>query len=160
MIQHLHFLCNVSLLQNEHGDFPLLSCRHHVVSMSLCEVPAPDQELVDKYEAMKATFYKRLLNAYHKVQAATGPLVERVGENPHGQAAKDYLEHMQTDPHVQGAVKIITGVAQEAAPLVDKARSGALGAYGHYVRPHVGTYLNDGIEFLKTILDKVLPAEE
>jgi len=130
------------------------------VSMSLCEIPAPDQELVDKYEAMKATFFKRLLNAYNKVHAAAGPVVEKVGENPHGQAAKDYLEGLQTNPHVEGAVKIIKGVASEAEPLVDRARTSALGAYGAYVRPHVGTYLNDGIEFLKTILDRVLPAEE
>merc|ERR1712121_252275 len=150
MGQTTHFQGRLSTLGSVHltskkmnGTYALALILAPQVSMSLCEVPAPDQELVDKYEAMKATFYKRILNAYHKLQAAAVPAVEKIGENP----------------HVQGAVKIITGVAQEAAPLVDKARTSALGAYGHYVRPHIGTYLNDGIEYIKTILDRVLPAE-
>merc|ERR1712002_1015673 len=104
------WICTSSTTAVMNGKYVLALILTLQVSMSLCDVPAPDQELVDKYEAMKATFYKRLLNAYNNIQARAAPLVEKVGENPHGQAAKDYIEGLQGNPHVQGAVKIITGV--------------------------------------------------
>ncbi|CDR09736.1 unnamed protein product, partial [Oncorhynchus mykiss] len=129
------------------------------VSVCLCQVPEPDKELVEKYEAMKSVFYKRLMNAYGKVQAAVGPMTENLGQGQ-GQAAKDYIEELQGNPKFLSAVKIGSGLAQEAAPLVDKARMAGLGLYGHYVRPHVGTYLDEAITSIKVYLDKILPAEE
>jgi len=128
------------------------------VSMSLCEIAEPDKELVEKYEAMKSVFYKRLLNAYGKLQAAAAPLIE--GMDPaRGQVAKDYIEDLQTKPGFQAVVKVATGVAGEAGPLVDKARTAALGLYGQHARPYVGTYLDDAINAIKVYLDKYLPAE-
>lgn len=76
--------------------------------MSLCEVPTPSQELVDKYNNMKSTLYMRLLNAYGKLQAAAAPLVEKVGEDEQGQAAKTYIEDLQTKPEFQAFVKVAT----------------------------------------------------
>jgi len=128
------------------------------VSMSLCEIPEPSKDLVEKYDAMKGVFYQRLLNAYGKIQAAAAPLIEGMSEGQ-GQAAKDYIEDLQTKPHFQAAVKVATGVAQEAGPLVDKARTAGLGLYGEYLRPYIGTYLDTGINHIKMVLDKVLPAE-
>lgn len=74
--------------------------------MSLCQIPEPSQELVEKYESMKSVFYKRLLNAYSKLQAAAAPLVERVGDNERTQAARDFVEDMQTKPEFQAVVKV------------------------------------------------------
>lgn len=76
--------------------------------MSLCQIPQPDQELVDKYETMKTTFFKRLLNAYGKMQAAATPYLQNMGENTQAQAVKDYVEELQTKPQFQTAVKVAT----------------------------------------------------
>ncbi|XP_071764612.1 apolipoprotein A-II [Centroberyx gerrardi] len=129
------------------------------VSMSLCEVPMPETELVEKYEAMKSVFYKRLLNAYSKIQAAAAPIMDKINESEQGQAGKTYIEDLQAKPEFQSAVKIATGVVQEAAPLVEKARMTGLGLYGHYLRPHIGTYLDDGINHIKVYLDQFMPSE-
>ncbi|XP_077432586.1 apolipoprotein A-II [Vanacampus margaritifer] len=129
------------------------------VSMSLCEIPAPDQELVDKYNALKGTFYKRLINAYARVQAAAAPMIEKFGESPQGTVAKDYIEDLQNNAELKAIVKVGSGLAEEVGPLVDKARQSVLGLYGQYLRPHVGNYLSDAIDHIKVHLDKFLPAE-
>ncbi|XP_037129328.1 apolipoprotein A-II [Syngnathus acus] len=129
------------------------------VSMSLCEVPAPDQELVDKYNTLKGVFYKRLINAYGKIQAAVAPLVEKMGESDQGAKAKEYLEDLQTKPELQAIIKVGSGIVEEVGPLVDKARTSVLGLYGHYLRPQIGEYLNDAINNIKVYLDKFLPAQ-
>ncbi|MFJ1143591.1 hypothetical protein ACIKK6_24190, partial [Bacillus thuringiensis] len=129
------------------------------VSMSLCEIPPPSQELVDKYDTLKATFYSRLLNAYGKLQAVAVPLVEKAGQDQRVQVVKDFIEDLQTKPELQAIVKVASGVGEEAGPLVDKARSSVMGLYGNYVRPHIGNYLSDGIDHIKVYLDKFMPAE-
>ncbi|XP_054477515.1 apolipoprotein A-II [Anoplopoma fimbria] len=129
------------------------------VSMSLCEIPTPSADLVEKYDAMKSVFYKRLLNAFGKLQAAAAPMVEQVGDSERGQVAKDYVEGLQTKPEFQAFVKVATGLGQEAGPLVDKARTAVLGLYGHYVRPYVGQIMSDSIDNIKVHLDKFMPAE-
>ena len=129
------------------------------VSVSLCEIPAPSQDLIEKYDQMKSVFYKRLLTAYGKLQAAAAPLVEKASESERGQATKDYIEELQTKPEFQAVVKVATGLGQEAGPLIDKARTSVLGLYGHYVRPHVGDYLSSTIDTIKVYLDQFLPAE-
>lgn len=73
--------------------------------MCLCQVPEPDKELVDKYEELKATFYKRLLNAYQKAQGAVVPAVEG---NPNTAVLKEYIESLQADPKMQSAIKVLT----------------------------------------------------
>lgn len=78
------------------------------VSMSLCEVPTPSQDLVDKYNDMKATFYKRLMNAFSKLQAAAGPVVANVNENEHGQNLRNFIEDLQAKPEFQAVVKVAT----------------------------------------------------
>ncbi|XP_063054992.1 apolipoprotein A-II [Engraulis encrasicolus] len=127
------------------------------VSTCLCDMPVPDKELVDKYEEYKATFYKRLLNAYKRMQGAVVPMAEGMEQ---GAIVKEYMEQLQADPKMQSAVKVITGVAGELGPVVDKARSAALGLYGEYLRPYIGQSLDQAIQNLKPMLDAVMPADE
>ncbi|XP_047455747.1 apolipoprotein A-II [Mugil cephalus] len=129
------------------------------VSMSLCDLPAPSQELVDKYEAMKAVFYKRLLTAYTKIQAAATPLVESVGESDRGQAAREFVGDLQSRPELQAVVKVASGLGTEAGPMVDRARTSLLSLYEQYLRPYYGDGLSKAIDQVKVVLDEVLPAE-
>uniref|UniRef100_A0A665T4L3 Apolipoprotein A-II n=1 Tax=Echeneis naucrates TaxID=173247 RepID=A0A665T4L3_ECHNA len=129
------------------------------VSMCLCEAPAPSQELVDKYDALRITFYKRLLNALGKVQEAVGPAVQRVSESEQGASILSVVDRVQDKPELAAVLKVASGLGEEAAPLVEKARASVLGAYEQYLRPYVGRYLNDGIDRAKYYLDKFLPAE-
>ncbi|XP_015227350.1 PREDICTED: uncharacterized protein LOC107082964 isoform X1 [Cyprinodon variegatus] len=122
------------------------------VSLSLSEVHQPSQELVEKYEAMKATFYKRLLNAYGRLHGA-------VGNDDQAQSARDLIESLKEKPEVQAAVKVGSGLGLEAAPMVDSARASLLGLYEHYLRPHVGESLSNAIDHIKVFLDQHLPAE-
>ncbi|CAL8359301.1 unnamed protein product [Arctogadus glacialis] len=139
------------------GKFALALILCLQVSLSLCQAPAPSQDLVDKYEGLKSVFYRRLLNGVTRAQAALGPAMEGLGDSD--QTAKAYVEGIQTSPKFQSAVKIASGLVQEASPLVEKARLATLGAYEQYLRPYIGTYLDDQIIQAKYFLDKVLPAE-
>ncbi|KAL6109788.1 uncharacterized protein ACO6RY_12843 [Pungitius sinensis] len=126
------------------------------VSVCLCQLPEPSQELVQKYDSMKSVFYKRLLTAFGKLQASAA---DTAGTSEHGQSARDFFDGVQAKPEFQAIVKVATGLGQEAAPLVDRARSAALGTYEHYLRPHVGQHLSDSIDRIKVYLDMLLPTE-
>ncbi|HCS9083780.1 TPA: hypothetical protein OTE82_005888 [Klebsiella pneumoniae] len=126
------------------------------VSMSLCEIPPPSAELVAKYDDMKSVFYKRLLNAFTKLQTAAAPMME---DSARGAEAKTYVENVFAKPEVQAVLKVASGIGEEAGPLVDKARTAVLGLYEQYARPHIGTFLDDRINNIKFALDRILPAE-
>lgn len=162
--------------------------------MTLCEIPAPSQELVDKYDSLKSTFLKRMMNAFDKVSKS--PVVESqreavrafagdVGTRPELDAASKVArwgllkkESSRKDPvDVSGKTIVLkdeqqwqlqicfksfffpSALAEEALPLMDKARSSVLGLYEHYLRPYVGNSLSNGIDHIKVYLDKYLPAE-
>ena len=75
------------------------------VTVSLGEIPKPDQELLDKYTALKDSFYKRLSIYFNKAKVALEPLAEQI---PHNEEAKEYVENLQAKPQVQAAVKVGT----------------------------------------------------
>lgn len=62
--------------------------------MSLCEVSVPSQELVDKYNEMKATFYRRLLNLAAQLQDAMQPHLQ----SDNGQAIMTQIDGFFKDP--------------------------------------------------------------
>ncbi|KAG7216901.1 hypothetical protein INR49_001555 [Caranx melampygus] len=123
-----------------------------LVSMSLCEIPPPSQELVEKYDSLKSVFLKRLMNAFDKVSKSA--LVEN-----HREAVVAFAGDLQSKPELNAAAGVASALAEEALPLIDKARSSVLGMYEYYLRPYIGNTLNDGIGHIKVVLDKYLPAE-
>ncbi|XP_060726810.1 apolipoprotein A-II [Tachysurus vachellii] len=126
------------------------------VSVCLCEVPAPDQELVDKYEGLKAVFLKRLANAY----AAAHTSLEKLAEGTiTGEKAKEIAQHAQENERVKALSKLAAVAIEELKPVIEKARLGALGIYGEYLRPYFGIYLDTAINNIKPVLDTWLPAE-
>ncbi|CAL8289966.1 unnamed protein product [Merluccius merluccius] len=127
------------------------------VSMSLCQVPPPSDELVKKYEDMKSTFYSRLIRGFETARAKLAPMVQQMGTDQ--QEVKEYLEAVQVHPKFQGAIKIASGLAQEASPMLEKARLAALGHYEYYLRPSIGAYLDESITQIKSVLNKFLPAQ-
>lgn len=49
---------------------------------------------------------------------------------------------------------------EEMQPALEKARLGALGVYGEYLRPYLGIYIDTAINNIKPLLDSVLPVEQ
>lgn len=43
--------------------------------------------------------------------------------------------------------------------MMDKARMSVLGAYQHYLRPHLGETLDEGITGVQAVLNTFMPAE-
>uniref|UniRef100_A0A8C6TF16 Apolipoprotein A-II n=1 Tax=Neogobius melanostomus TaxID=47308 RepID=A0A8C6TF16_9GOBI len=119
------------------------------VSVALCDLPAPDEDLVVKYDEMKATFKRRLENLWGKMQAAAA-------DNPNAQAAKDAIANNEK---VGTAREVFSAIGDEVAPVVDKARTGLLSVYSYYLRPHVGETLQQSIDKIKSVLDQVMPAD-
>lgn len=77
------------------------------MSVCLCQIPEPDKELVEKYEGLKATFYKRLLNLYQKTHETLVPLAEGTIT---GDKAKEVIEKVKEDSRAQAAGKVIVWV--------------------------------------------------
>ncbi|XP_060906191.1 apolipoprotein A-II [Labrus mixtus] len=128
------------------------------VSVSVCDVPEPSQELVDKYNQMRSTFMSRIMVLYNKVQEAAAPMVESAGQNDQTSLIKTFIEDMQEKPEAQALIKFLSGLTQEASPLVDKARLSLLGLYEKYLRPNHGDSLDSFINnHLKPFLDTVAP---
>uniref|UniRef100_A0A8C6TI30 Apolipoprotein A-II n=1 Tax=Neogobius melanostomus TaxID=47308 RepID=A0A8C6TI30_9GOBI len=123
--------------------------RAAAVSVALCDLPAPDEDLVVKYDEMKATFKRRLENLWGKMQAAAA-------DNPNAQAAKDAIANNEK---VGTAREVFSAIGDEVAPVVDKARTGLLSVYSYYLRPHVGETLQQSIDKIKSVLDQVMPAD-
>ncbi|XP_056142556.1 apolipoprotein A-II [Lampris incognitus] len=140
------------------GKFALALLLALQVSVSLCDVPPPDKELVEKYESLKAVFGQRLLNANKKFQAAFAQYANHGEASEPVKAISEYMSTLEENPHVKSVVKIAGGLAQEVSPLVERTRLTGLGLYGHYLRPYIGTYLDDSINYIKAYLDAFIPA--
>uniref|UniRef100_A0AAY5ES04 Apolipoprotein A-II n=1 Tax=Electrophorus electricus TaxID=8005 RepID=A0AAY5ES04_ELEEL len=127
------------------------------VSLCLCDVPAPSQELVDKYQGLKSVFYKRLENGFENFMEFIVPLAEGTVT---GEKAKEVAEHLKSCPKLQTAIKLAQVLFKELEPLEDKARLAVLGLYEEYLRPYWGEQLDKTITAIKPLLDQWLPAED
>lgn len=52
-----------------------------------------------------------------------------------------------------------SAVIEELEPVVDQARLKVLGAYEKFLRPHIGSSLDDGITSIKSVLNNFMPTE-
>ncbi|KAL6489369.1 hypothetical protein MHYP_G00031100 [Metynnis hypsauchen] len=127
------------------------------VSVCLCTVPQPSQELVDKYTGLKETFLKRIVHFYENLHETVGTLAEGTIT---GGKAKELAEHVKSDHRAKAVSQLIAGLAEDVEPLLEKARLSGLGLYEEYLRPHIGDQLDHFITSVKPVLDTILPAEE
>ncbi|XP_053479189.1 uncharacterized protein LOC128606792 [Ictalurus furcatus] len=127
------------------------------VSLSLCTLPEPDKELVDKYEGLKAVFLKRLAVAYGNAHTTLEKLAEGTIT---GEKAKEIAKHVNENERVQAISKLAVAVFEELQPAIEKARLAVLGTYGEYLRPYIGIYLDTAINNIKPVLDTFLPSEQ
>ncbi|KAK3572254.1 hypothetical protein QTP86_029414 [Hemibagrus guttatus] len=126
------------------------------VSVCLCEVPTPDEELVKKYDGLKSVFLKRVANAYENTHSFLQKLAEGTIT---GEKAKEVIEQANANERVKALSKLLAYAFEEIQPGIEKARLGALGIYGEYFRPYIGIYLDTAINNIKPVLDTWLPAE-
>lgn len=76
------------------------------VSVSLCEMPTPSQELIDKYNDLKSVFTSRLMNILNKVQDAASPVVQSLSEGEDAKLIKGYIDSLANMPQMQIASKL------------------------------------------------------
>ncbi|KAM9487700.1 apolipoprotein A-II [Clarias gariepinus] len=126
------------------------------VSLCLCEVADPPEELVKKYEGLKTTFLKRAANAYAFLHTFFENLLENTIT---GGKIKELGEAAKGNDRLQAISKLAHAVFEEMQPGIEKARLKALGAYSEYLRPYIGTYLDTVINNAKPVLDSIVPAE-
>ncbi|XP_058256303.1 apolipoprotein A-II [Hemibagrus wyckioides] len=127
------------------------------VSVCLCEVPKPDPELVKKFDSLTNVASKRVINAYEDfhnflVKLAEGTIT--------GEKVKELRQHVQESERLKALAKLLAYAYEELQPGIEKARLGALGIYGEYLRPYIGIYLDAAINNVKPVLDTWLPAEK
>ncbi|KAI1886304.1 hypothetical protein AGOR_G00212620 [Albula goreensis] len=123
------------------------------VSASPSELPQPDEELLEKFKEVKVNLLLGILKAGEWMGSVFGSVLEF----PMGLLFRYYDEFLANRPEVKSAIKITMGVAGDVTRLVDKAEMTALGLYSEYVRPWAGTYLDQGITYIKSILNTGLP---
>ncbi len=126
------------------------------VSLCLCEVPDPPQELVEKYDGYRTTFLKRVTNAYEFLHTFFEKLLEGTIT---GSKLKEISDASKGNERLQTFSKLVHAVFVEMQPGIEKARLKALGAYSEFLRPYIGTYLDTAINNAKPILDTFMPAE-
>ncbi|XP_061108902.1 uncharacterized protein LOC133135687 [Conger conger] len=128
------------------------------VTVSLCNLPQPGQELKLKYSKVINNFMDRLWQYYEKIgHPIIGPMMDNIFDN---NVTSDFVEKLYKNPYVEAAQDIAIGVAIEAFPLADKTHTAALGLYGEYVRPWAGPYVDRAIAAINGLLDKVMPVEK
>jgi len=66
--------------------------------------PEPDKELVEKYEGLKAVFFKRIVTAWEKVKSSAQPSLEG---SPTGGRAQEIYDELKKSPRMESAIKII-----------------------------------------------------
>lgn len=76
------------------------------VSVSLCEIPTPSQELVDKYNAMRATLSSRITNLYQKLYDTASPVLQRLIEDEDKQFINTHVDNLLNIPELQIASKL------------------------------------------------------
>ncbi|XP_051812628.1 LOW QUALITY PROTEIN: apolipoprotein A-II [Acanthochromis polyacanthus] len=123
------------------------------VSTSLCEVPTPSDELVQKYDQAKARFIQRLVNAYKR----QGAIEAQVGAD--AAVAEEKVEELKKTKEFEAVQKVLQNIGTEVEPYLNSARSAALGGYEKHVRPQVGSYLSDALDVISKFLDGVMPAQ-
>ena len=78
-----------------------------IVSMSLCELPTPSTEMVEKYDGLKTTFLRRVNNLADRIAAKWAEVIAPYEDNPTLQQATTTVTNVRENPNVKAFISVV-----------------------------------------------------
>ncbi|KAJ8289804.1 hypothetical protein GJAV_G00005520 [Gymnothorax javanicus] len=158
------FECFIFSFLEMSGKLVIVTILALQVSVTFCELPQPDQELVEKYTQFKVYFGQWLYSFAIKTSDIMEYVYETYEKILNTKPVKDFFEELKQNPHVQRFKEVTRSMLQRDVSdaifsLLEKAQTDVLGLYGEHVRPWAGPYLEQAITAFKDCLYSVAPVE-
>ncbi|XP_068180200.1 apolipoprotein A-II [Antennarius striatus] len=126
------------------------------VSMSLCDVPTPSTELLEKYERIRDDIMKKLMSGLRLLENKTAPVVEMMTSDSDVQTLTSSVGDL---PEVKKFTQTYNAVKTEIKKFAAKVRNVALSIYERRFRPTIGEQFSNGIDKAKEFVDALYVPE-